>query len=570
MMRPHIPSPRKWKKKEWVNAGVVVLMCAAFGIYALTPNGEYRTFFSSGTAQPSLSISPASLTFGNQTVGTQSAAQTVTVTNSGTTAVTISTIGVTGSYVETNTCGTSLKAEGVCTISVMFRPAAAGTIKGSLGIKSSSTSAPQSIALTGTGSKAAVATGGGNGGGIPCASTPMTQVPADVTSELSYVNTAAGVQVSQLTDNGANRFYYFDVPAYSAPMNQIMYVDFAIGNEVVMSNSNGTSAQTISPTMTGSQSFLSGDGLLAYYDKPNKNGAPGGLDIFGVFLNKTGVCEEIQLTNLDVAPMKPLPVWEISTASLDAAGGEDIAFSPDTLIHRIHVETNGTSVALQTMTMNDPENNATFHRLRMNPIFSNIVMYKRNAPGGTTAQPETWLADLNACTNGTCAVAGISNIVAKLVVPAGHVPKAGHINWSPDGLSILFSEPDAADYWIARNVVNSDGTLNKNFMLQQLGPFGKPALTADYCAFPPNWPTATVLACLAGPASPVHPNTFYLMSSDGKGAIKLLTASDAPVLTIAGTPMPQFAQDGQHLMFNSDRTGVPQIYLISGFTLSVP
>jgi len=570
MMHPHFQSPRKWKKKEWVNAGVVVLMCAAFGIYALTPKESNRPFFSSGTAQPALSLSASSLTFGNQTVGTQSAPQIVTITNKGTVAVSVSMIGVTGNYSETNTCGTSLKAGAACTVSVSFRPSTAGTLTGSLGIKNSSSNAAQVVALTGTGSKVSVAGGGGSGGAIPCASTPMTQVAADVTSQISYVNTAAGVRIQQLTDNGTNRFYYFDVPAYSAPMNQILFVDHAIGNEVVMSNTDGTSAQSISPTLTGSQTFLSGDGFLAYYDKPVKGATPGGEDIYGVFLNNTGVCEEIPLTNLDAAPMKPLPVWEISTASPDPAGGEDIAFSPDTLIHRIHVETNGTSVSLQTMTMNDPETNATFHRLRLNPKFSNIVMYKRNETGGTTAEPETWLADLNTCTNGNCAASGISNIVANLPVPAGHVPKAGHIAWSPDGLDILFSEPDAADYWIARSVVNSNGTLNKAFTLQALGPFVKPEMTADYCAFAPNWPTATVLACLAGPASPAHPNTFYLMSSDGKGTFKLLTASDAPVLTIAGTPMPQFAQDGQHLMFNSDRTGVPQIYMISGFTLTVP
>jgi hypothetical protein len=482
--------------------------------------------------------------------------------------VSISKIGITGSYMESNTCGASVKAGAACTISVIFKPSSAGTLSGSIAIQNSSSTATQTVSLTGTGAKTAVAGNGGNGVGIPCASTPMTQVPTDVTSLLSYVNTAAGVDVTQLTDNGSNRFYYFDVPAYSAPMNQILYVDFAVGNEVVMSETDGTSAQIISATLTGSQSFLSGDGLLAYYDKPNKSGAPGGMDIYGVWLNTSGVCEEIPLTNLDAAPMKPLPVWEISTASPDPAGGEDIAFSPDTLVHRIHVETNGTSVPLQAMTMNDPENSATFHRLRMNPKFPNIVMYKRNEPGGTTAQPETWLADLNTCASGNCAAAAISNIVAKMAVTGGRTPKAGHINWSPDGLDILFSEPDIADYWIARNVVNSNGTVNKNFTLQELGLHN--GMTADYCAYPPNWPTATVLACLAGPASPNHANTFYLMSSDGKGTIKLLASSDAPVLTIAGTPMPQFAQDGQHLMFNSDRTGIPQIYMIKGFTLTVP
>jgi hypothetical protein len=126
---------------------------------------------------------------------------------------------------------------------------------------------------------------------------------------------------------------------------------------------------------------------------------------------------------------------------------------------------------------------------------------------------------------------------------------------------------------MARNVVNSNGTINTSFTLQELGPFStqsQPSMTADYCVFPPNWPTATVLACLAGPASSANAKRLYLMSSDGMGTTKLLAATDAQVLSIYGTPMPEFAQDGQHLMFNSDRTGVPQIYLVSGFTLTVP
>jgi hypothetical protein len=560
---------RRWKKAEWVNAAGVILACAAFGFYALTQKSGTSSGAANGTSQPAILFSLKSLVFGSQTVGTVSGAQIVTVTNESGAVVRISKIGVSGNFAETNTCGTSMKAGATCTISVTFKAAASGILAGSLAIEDSAAGSPQSIPLSGTGAATVVA-GGGNTGMLPCASTAITQAPADVTSQMSYVNTAGGAEVSQLTDNGTSRFYYFDVPAYSAKVNQILYVNFAIGNEIVTSNTDGTLAQIISPTLTGSQAFLSADGSLAYYDKPVKVGTPGGEDIYGVFLGTSGVCEEIHLTTLDIPPMKPLPVWEISTASLDAAGGDDIAFSPDTLVHRIHVETSGTSVPLATITLNDPESNATIHRLRMNPKFPNIVMYKRNEAGSTTAQPEVWLADLNTCTNGVCSASEIINVVAKLVVPANHVPKGGHINWSPDGLHIAFSEPDKADYWMARNVVNANGTINKAFTLQELGPFAKPEMTADYCAFPPNWPTSTVLACLAGPGSASHPDTFYLMSSDGKGTTKLLAASDAKVLTIDGTPMPAFAQDDQHVMFNSDRTGVPQIYMIKGFLPTVP
>ena len=70
------------------------------------------------------------MSFGNENVGTTSSAQTVTVTNPGTTAASMSSIGVTGPFAQTNTCGTSLAAGASCTVSVTFAPTAAGAATG--------------------------------------------------------------------------------------------------------------------------------------------------------------------------------------------------------------------------------------------------------------------------------------------------------------------------------------------------------------------------------------------------------------------------------------------------------
>ncbi len=526
--------------------------------------GPQETGMSNGTTTPNFTLTQGSLIFGNQAIGTTSSPQIVTLTNSGSTVLGNIQITIGGDFAETNNCGTSLRAGAKCRINVTFTPTATGTLSGTITISDNARGGPQVVSLTGTGTSL-------SGAGKSCGGVPITEFQTNVTSQLSYVNTAAGVQVTQLTDSGSNRFYYFDVPAYSPAANAILYVDSLAGNEMVTSNTDGTSAQIVSPTATEPQAFLSPDGTLAYYSKPPMQNSSGALDIYGMFLNTTGACQELRLTNLDVPPQSPLPVWEISGSSPDPAKGQDIVFSPDTLLHRVHVMTNGTSQALSTITLSDPESAATFHRIRLNPKFPNIVMYKRNQLLGTTAQPEVWLVDLNTCGNATCTASQIINMVANLKTPAGQQPKGGHINWSPDGLDIAFSEPDIADYWIARNVVkvtNSVATINPGFTLQELGPFD--TMTGDYCVFPPGWPNSTVLACLAGPASPTNAKILFLMSSDGNGTTKLLAGTDAQVLTIDGTPMPQFVQDGQHLMFNSDRTGIPQIYLITGFTLTVP
>jgi hypothetical protein len=529
---------------------------------------------------PVAAFTPKDLLFEPTAVGSSSSPESISMANSGGSTLTISSIVITGTdagdFSQTNNCGSSLASQASCTINVVFTPTANGNRTAEVSVSDNGSNSPQAVTLA--------AAGTGSTSGQNCVGSPTPQIPSDVTSQMSYVNSAAGVSVTQLTNNGCNRYYYFDVPAYSAISTQIYYRNFlnASGNDVLFANPDGNNA-TILSSSTGNQAFVSPDGTFVYYNKPVPNGNPGGSDIYGGFLKANNTYTELRLTNLDVAPTPPLAVWEISASVADSSGGQFIAFSPDTLFHEVHVKSDGTAQLASNSTFDDPESSATFHRLRLNPKFPNIVMYKRNGAGGAT--PELWLVDLNTCTNNTCSPSTIVNVVANLPTPSGVTPKAGHIIWSPDGLDIAFSEPDIADFWIARNVVTAGGTLNLTggaipaSQLVQLGPIppqtGGQQMTADYCAFPPDWPTGTLMACLSGPASPLNKETVYLMSTDGLGTTKLLSSTDAPVLTINGTPIPEFAQDDTHILFNSDRpfgavTGAVQIYMVSGFTYAVP
>ena len=56
------------------------------------------------SAQPGMSLSPTALSFAAQAVNTVSAPQTVTVTNTGNAALTVSQVAVTGDFTETDTC----------------------------------------------------------------------------------------------------------------------------------------------------------------------------------------------------------------------------------------------------------------------------------------------------------------------------------------------------------------------------------------------------------------------------------------------------------------------------------
>jgi hypothetical protein len=114
---------------------------------------EFEIFPGGGSSggSASLSASPTSLTFGSTTVGSDSAAQTVTVTNSGSAAATISSVSVSGAFSETNTCGSSLAAGANCTASVEYVPTASGTQTGTLTVNSTAANSPATVSLTGTG-----------------------------------------------------------------------------------------------------------------------------------------------------------------------------------------------------------------------------------------------------------------------------------------------------------------------------------------------------------------------------------------------------------------------------------
>jgi Alpha-1,3-glucanase catalytic domain D1/F5/8 type C domain/Pectate lyase superfamily protein/Abnormal spindle-like microcephaly-assoc'd, ASPM-SPD-2-Hydin/Cep192 domain 4 len=112
---------------------------------------EFEVFPGGSTSGSALTASPSSLSFGNTTVGSTSSAQTVTVSNPGSSAVSMSSIGVSGPFGETNNCGTSLAAGGSCTVSVSFTPTAAGSASGTLSVNSSAPGSPLTVALSGTG-----------------------------------------------------------------------------------------------------------------------------------------------------------------------------------------------------------------------------------------------------------------------------------------------------------------------------------------------------------------------------------------------------------------------------------
>jgi Abnormal spindle-like microcephaly-assoc'd, ASPM-SPD-2-Hydin len=100
-------------------------------------------------------VSPTSLAFGSQPHGTNSAAQSVTVTNTGDVALPITSIKPPSTslhpFSQTNTCGTSVVVGATCTISVVFNPAGKGSKSATLSVNAGSGAGTKTVALSGTG-----------------------------------------------------------------------------------------------------------------------------------------------------------------------------------------------------------------------------------------------------------------------------------------------------------------------------------------------------------------------------------------------------------------------------------
>ncbi|GIM89612.1 choice-of-anchor D domain-containing protein [Paractinoplanes toevensis] len=132
-----------------------------------------------------ISISPSTLGFGTVATGSTSAAQTVTVTNSGSAAAPVSAVSLTGDFAQTNTCGSSIAAGGSCAVTVRFAPTATGSRTGNLTVTAAGIT--NTIPLSGTG----VAPG-------PI----LTASPSSLTFAGTVVGAASATQTVTISNSG--------------------------------------------------------------------------------------------------------------------------------------------------------------------------------------------------------------------------------------------------------------------------------------------------------------------------------------------------------------------------------
>ena len=161
------------------------------GAITITDNAQNQgtqTIGLTGGVTATVGIAPSTLGFGNQAINTTSAAQTITLTNTGSGVLTVPSVVVSSNFTETNTCTANpVAAGGTCTISVTFTPTAATAYNGTVSITDTATNSPQTVTLSGTGTAA---------GGT------VTIAPNSLTFAAQALGTTSAAQAVTITNNG--------------------------------------------------------------------------------------------------------------------------------------------------------------------------------------------------------------------------------------------------------------------------------------------------------------------------------------------------------------------------------
>lgn len=194
-------------------------------------------------ASPALMLSTSSVAFGNVAVNSAATAHTVTLTSSGTGALTISAVTVSGA--EFSIGGTAfpvtLNPGQTATISIQFNPSAAGAVTGKVTISTNDASGnSDTISLTGTGTTSGGTTGGGNGGGSGNGgSSGSTAQPAVTGPTPGSVLSGSAVTFTWTTASGVTDY-------------QLFVGTTAVGSDDIGIYSRGaTTASTESAAVTG-------------------------------------------------------------------------------------------------------------------------------------------------------------------------------------------------------------------------------------------------------------------------------------------------------------------------------
>ena len=273
-----------------------------------------------------LGVSPASLSFGSVLVGSSSAPQSFTLTNTGNVAATGLTLTAPSGYSESTTCGSTLAAGGTCTGTVTFSPTTAGAANSQVSITSSNATG-SNVAVTGTGTTAILSASALSFGTVNDYTTTTQSLTVNNTGTGHIEATGGDTAVGVLTYS-----YAGDVVVNNAGSIHASGANFNAG--VVFESGYGSNTLN---NLTGGVVSADGDDGYAYAV----------LGSYGVeTLNNSGrILGAINLYDGDdVFNNKSGGVWDVgSTTYSDFGSGSDTVGDTAGLFKRLVARVHGTS-----------------------------------------------------------------------------------------------------------------------------------------------------------------------------------------------------------------------------------
>ncbi len=237
-----------------------------------------------GLAPADVVLTPSSLTFPLTNVGAQSAAQTITVANTGGTSASLSSEAVSGDFaIVGNTCAASLATDTSCTLSIVFAPAGSGTRSGTLTIADSLGS--QTAQLSGTGQAPATDTLSP----LALAFAPQQIGTVSAAQVLTLTNSGdlalTGISVAVSGDFSALNNCGSQLQGHGSCAIAVTYVPTLTGAE------NGT--LTVTDALRNQSVDLTGTGLAP----PGVSAEPGSISFGGYAAGTTSSAQTVTVTN---------------------------------------------------------------------------------------------------------------------------------------------------------------------------------------------------------------------------------------------------------------------------------
>jgi len=408
----------------------------------------------------------------------------------------------------------------------------------------------------------------------------VERIPDDV------AGTTPPVIMKRVTDSSeGSQLSYYDIPFWSTAVNR-MITNLAVDIpnrrwDVVSSDVDGKHsyiiAHRVSPTISADRVDLSPDGRLISYTKVNPSETS--WDVYAIDLLGDG-CEHRVTHEHYPLPTTGPDLIKTSPAVFDAVAQKYlIAYANVSQLYLVYDD--GTAPCQSThpylVPLHDRNAADSFHRVRLNPVFSNLILFRRDCrhQGGCSSQggaaPQMYVTDWT-------------------VHPEHPMTRkfynrddkgGGHEQWTPDGTKIgAVNGPrknTVTSTWVEYVIADSDGHLltdvtPRTVQYQRIGVnFGQGSENGKvfFASYSPDGQVIAVATGVTSDQGTCVPGRIFLMNPY-TGNILMLSKTFTDGKTLLGAPKLGF-YDGLQVGFSSDTAcidqtmqgKIPQVYLTS-------